>query len=230
MMYSQRNIRERGIQTIDRVKVVTAHSGYKTGQNDRQAEPDERADVRMIRTDVDAIASGLSRRLGLPEDRLAKILSSLARKSPPDTFQDAIQAISTVWMDEQPDKLEFAYGIGKNVVSQLWRAYHRHSHISLDAESGVDLKLESELTQAQRTTRIETQLREALVNTTQWTLIDSVGAGLDAQLAWSNIPANIREIIQTRLDGIRLADSARKALNRWVKQNGVTIRHILQAA
>jgi hypothetical protein len=133
-------------------------------------------------------------------------------------------------MDEQPDKLEFAYGIGKNVVSQLWRAYHRHSHISLDAESGVDLKLESELTQAQRTTRIETQLREALVNTTQWTLIDSVGAGLDAQLAWSNIPANIREIIQTRLDGIRLADSARKALNRWVKQNGVTIRHILQAA
>lgn len=229
-MYAQRNIADRAHADIQPMKEVSALTGYATGLNNRQVEDDPQGDARMARTDVDGIASGLSRRLGLPQDRLAKILQSLGRKAPPDTFQDAIQAIATVWLDEQPDKLEFCYGIGKNVIHQLWRAYHRHSHLSLDAESGVDLKLESELTQEQRTIRIEAQLREALVDTTEWTLIDSVGEGLDAQLAWANIPGNIREVIQTRLDGIRLADSARESLNRWVKQHGITIRHILETA
>lgn len=216
-----------------RDKSIHEFTGYKSGLNDRLVETDLDADAQMMRTDVNAIAAGLSRSLGLPQDRLGKILNNLARKAPPDTFQDAVQSISMVWLDEKPDRLEFCYGIGKNIVSQLWRAYHRHSHIALDAESGVDLKLDSELSQEQRTQRIEAQLRGALVDHAEWTLIDSMDS-MDAvdtiTTLFASIPQNIREIIQTRLDGIRLSDGARQTLNRYVKAHGVTIRHMLATA
>ena len=158
-----------------------------------------------MRSDIKDHAQVLSRRLGVDQAALEKILAFWIVRYPNQEREDGLQSLTLALLENLPGTpgLAFAVCRGRNV--DWWRAYSYRDHYSLDRAlfyedgSGVSLA-------------------EAMAGVVEWEFkIDGL---IDGQRLWDKLPGRIQEIIRQRLLGQRLKGADRTYLHRFAKENG----------
>ena len=109
--------------------------GRKHGRADIS---DEQADlIRKLNKStvsvIDETAKALSKRLGLANKELAKILQWHVQRIPYQEREDMIQNLALRLIDTKPSNPKLCFAICQNYVRDWWKAYHIRQHASLEA-------------------------------------------------------------------------------------------------
>jgi hypothetical protein len=158
-----------------------------------------------LRNDIKDHAQALSRRLGIDQAAMEKILTYWTIRYPGQERQDGLQSLTLALLETLPGTpgLAFAVCRGRNV--DWWRAYSYRNHYSLDwAPNYDDSTGETIAEMIGGVVQFERQ-------------IDGL---IDGQHLWDKLPGRIQEIIRARLLGKRIKGADRTYLHRFAKENG----------
>ena len=158
-----------------------------------------------LRNDIKENAQVLSRRLGIEQESLEKVLTYWTIRYPSTEREDGLQSLALALLENLPGTpgLAFAVCRGRNV--DWWRAYSYRQHYSLDWAPDYD------------DSTGET-MAEMLAGVISWEA-QLVGY-LDGEMLFAKLPKRIQEIIRQRLLGKRLKGADRTYLHRFAKENG----------
>lgn len=158
-----------------------------------------------IYSQIDDTAQGLSRKLGIKQKPLAKILTHWTKKSPPNYGEDVVQDIAISLLEQRPDSEWLAYSIARHVVGELWRRYHTRAHYG-----GVSLD-------------------ETVNDETGSTLASFIAGSVDyeAQICgnitcseiFKKLPDWMQECVSLRLNGHNVNGRRAANMKQWAKQN-----------
>ena len=163
-------------------------------------------------TDLEAMATVLSKRLGIKASWLTAILAFHLSHSPPGYRQDLVQEIALVWLDARPNSGRLAYGIAKKVLLMRWRAWHRREHrvgVCIDEVLEGDDRRHEDGTKPEPGAVLATYIGAAIE-------FESMVIGaIDGAALWAQLPTDIRATVAKRMAGERVNGWPAKRLNAW---------------
>ena len=158
-----------------------------------------------LRNDIRDHAGALSRRLGVDQPSLEKILAFWIVRYPSQEREDGLQSMTLALLENLPGTPGLAFAVCRGRNLDWWKAYSYRNHYSLDWAPDYDDS--SGVT-----------LAEAMAGVVEWEF--KVDGLIDGQRLWDKLPGRIQEIIRQRLLGQRLKGADRTYLHRFAKENG----------
>lgn len=164
-----------------------------------------------IRNLIDETAQGLSRKLGIPQDDVGRILSHWVHKSPPDYWPDACQDIAVSLLESEAANGSHAYAIARNVVADLWRRWQVRQHYG---GRSLDETLNDET---------GATLADFLVGNVDYET--QVCGAITCSELFNRLPVWVQEIVSLRLSGHNVNGRRSANMKTWALANA----HILIA-
>ena len=158
-----------------------------------------------LRTEIKDNAGALSRRLGVDQSALEKILAFWVVRYPSQEREDGLQTMALALLENLPGTPGLAFAVCRGRNLDWWKAYSYRQHFSLDWAPDYD-------------DSTGVTLAEAMAGVVEWE--KKVDGDMDGQKLWDKLPARIQEIVRQRLLGKRLAGADRTYLHRFAKENG----------
>ena len=158
-----------------------------------------------LRNEIKENAQVLSRRLGVDQAALEKILAFWVVRYPNAEREDGLQTMALALLENLPGTPGLAFAVCRGRNLDWWKSNSYRNHYSLDWSPDYDDS--SGVT-----------LAEAMAGVVEWEFkIDGL---IDGQRLWDKLPGRIQEIIRQRLLGQRLKGADRTYLHRFAKENG----------
>ena len=158
-----------------------------------------------LRSDIKDHAQALSRRLGVEQAALEKILAFWVVRYPNQEKEDGLQSMALALLEHLPGTPGLAFAVCRGRNLDWWKAYSYRNHFSLDWAPDYD-----------DTTGIT--LAETMAGVVEWE--HKIDGLIDGERLWDKLPTRIKEIVRQRLLGKRLSGADRVYLHRFAKENG----------
>lgn len=134
-----------------------------------------------------------------------------SRKAPRQERQDLFQELCLAVLENNVDNERLGYAIARCDWIDFWRKYKTREHFFSGNLNETVLDSDQQ----------EVELAELIVGEVGFER--TIDDRLDAKAIWDQLPANIKPIIQRRLEGRPLPDKDRKQLSRFVRKQPLLV-------
>lgn len=162
-----------------------------------------------VRTLIDETAQGISRKLGIPQDDLGRILSHWVYKAPPDYTPDACQDIAVEWLESEPVNGSQAYAIARNTVADLWRRWQVRQHYG---GRSLDEKLDD---------GTGATLADFIAGTIDYET--QICGAITCSALFNRLPTWAQEIVSLRLSGHNVNGRRSARMKTWALENAAML-------
>lgn len=152
-----------------------------------------------------------------PQKNALKSAFIFSRKAPREEREDLFQEIVLAILKANTKDEKLAYAIARCDWKDFWKAYSTRQHYfggylgqTIENNDGTDA----------------TPLSELIVGECEFE--NKMNGNLQAEKIWAKLPADIKTIVNRRLQGYALKGNERVTLHRWIKREGYKL--LLQPA
>lgn len=159
----------------------------------------------MLNTIITENADSLSRRLGLPKDKLVASLKYWSSRCPPDYREDTVQEIALVWLESLPGSVGLAYAIARNTVGHLWEKWHTREHYGT-------VSLDKEINEGSGRT-----IADMIAGVVDYEA--QICGAIDGSAKWKLLPAWVQKLVAKKLNGFPVRGGDAIMLRKWATAN-----------